>query len=258
MLRRASEITGFTIGASDGPIGAVTDLLFDDSVWLVRWFVVDTGRIVPGRKVLLPPLVLGHINHIGDQLSVRLTKQQVIDSPKTDFDEPVSRHMESNLYDYYGWTPYWSTGFYMGGYGYAGSMIAPPLQLGSIRRQREHTQDQPSPGDPHLRSVHEVSGYRIHARDGEIGHVVDFLIEDADWSVHYLVVDTKNWWPGKKALISPASIQNIDWSAELVNLDVDRKLVESSPVYDEKTMVDRAYESGFHAHYRGAVVGQES
>jgi len=258
MLRKASEITGFTIGASDGSIGAVTDLLFDDSTWLVRWFVVDTGHIVPGRKVLLPPLVLGHVNHIGDQLSVRLTKQQVMDSPDINSDEPVSRHMESNLYDYYGWTPYWSTGFYMGGYGYAGSMIAPPLPTGSILRQREHTQGQTSSGDPNLRSVHEVSRYRIHARDGGIGHVADFLIEDADWSVHYLVVDTKNWWPGRRVLVSPMSIREIDWSSELVNLDVNRKLIEDSPIYDEKTMVDRAYEYGFHAHYEDAVIKEKS
>jgi len=255
MLRKASEVTGFTIGASDG---AIIDLLFDDSTWLVRWFVVDTGHILPGRKVLLPPLVLGHVNHIGDQLSVRLTKQQVMDSPDTNSDEPVSRRMEANLYDYYGWTPYWSTGFYMGGYGYAGSMIAPPLPIGSTLRQRERTQAEPSSGDPNLRSFREVSRYSIEARDGGIGHVGDFLVEDVDWSIHYLVVDTKSWWPGKKVLISPMSIREIDWSAQLVKLDVTRKLIEDSPVYDEKTMVDRAYEHGFHAHYEGAGVKEKS
>ena len=62
-----------------------------------------------------------------------------------------------------------------------------------------------SDDDPHLRSVEAVTGYHIHASDGEIGHVEDFLVEDADWSIHYLVVDTKNWWPGKRILISPRS-----------------------------------------------------
>jgi hypothetical protein len=258
MLRRASEVNGFTIGASDGSMGAVSDLLFDDSTWLVRWFVVNTGHILPGRKVLLPPLALGHVNHIGDQLSVRLTKKQVMDSPDINTDQPVSRHMESNLYDYYGWTPHWSTGFYMGGYGYAGSMIAPRLPVGSVHREREHAQGQVSSGDPNLRSVHEVSRYHIHARDGEIGHVADFLIEDVDWSIHYLVVDTKNWWPGRKVLVSPNLILDIDWSDQLVTLSVNRKLIEDSPVYDEKTMLDRAYEHEFHAHYGGAEVKAES
>ena len=55
----------------------------------------------------------------------------------------------------------------------------------------------------HLRSVEAVTGYHIHASDGEIGYVEDFLLQDTDWSIHNLVVDTTNWWPGKKVLIAP-------------------------------------------------------
>ncbi len=57
-------------------------------------------------------------------------------------------------------------------------------------------------------------------------------MEDADWSIHYLVVDTKNWWPGKKVLISPRSAREIDWTDRLVNLNVDRQRVKDSPAYD--------------------------
>ena len=166
---------------------------------------------------------------IGHQLSVRLTKQQIKDSPAIDTDEPVSRVMEANLYDYYGWSPYWSTGFYMGGYGYAGGLFAP---RGPGFRYRDDEDARRLHGDRHLRSVHEVKGYHIHARDGEIGHVADFLLEDGDWSIHYLVVDPQNWWPGKKVLISPRSIDATDWSTRTVSLDVDRQKVKDSPAYD--------------------------
>ena len=94
-----------------------------------------------------------------------------------------------------------------------------------------------------------MTSYHIHASDGEIGHVEDFLVEDADWSIRYLVVDTKNWWPGKKVLISPRSVREIDWSARLVNLDVDRQKVKDSPTYNPSMSVDRAYERDFHSHY---------
>ena len=103
--------------------------------------------------------------------------------------------------------------------------------------------------DPHLRSIEAVTGYHIHASDGEIGHVEDFLVEDADWSIHYLVVDTKNWWPGKKVLISPRLAREIDWTDRLVNLDVDRQKVKDSPPYDASTTVDWAYENHFHNYY---------
>jgi hypothetical protein len=176
--------------------------------------------------------------------------QQVKDSPDIDTDRPVSRQMETHIYDYYDWNPYWGDGLYMGGYGYVGGVMAAAPALGSRQREIEeiaaaqHVDD-----DPHLRSIAAVTGYHIHASDGAIGHVEDFLLGDVDWSIRYLVVDTKNWWPGKRVLISPRSASDIDWQHQLVNLKVDRQKVKDSPVYDASTPVDRAFEDGFRRYY---------
>jgi hypothetical protein len=256
MLRNASSINGYSIAASDGTLGTVSDFLFDDANWLIRWMVVDTGNWLSGRKVLLPSFVLGHLDSSSEEFSVRLTTQQVKDSPDIDTDRPVSRQMEANVYDYYGWSPYWGTSLYMGGYGYIGApVIAPPSQ-DAIKRQAKLADAQRDRDDPRLRSIEAVTGYDIHATDGEIGHVEDFLVEDADWSIHYLVVDTKNWWPAKKVLISPRSARDIDWLGKLVNLDVNRQRVKDSPSYDASVTVDRAYEKHFHSYYGDANVRQ--
>jgi len=259
MLRNSSEIIGYTIGSSDGQLGKVTDVLFDDDTWLVRWLVIDTGSWLSGRKVLLPPSVLGHFSPIGHQFSVRLTMQQVKDSPGIDTDLPVSRQMEISTYNYYGWNPYWSTGLYMGGYGYGfgygGSAMGPLSSRESMRRDEDIAASQRSDDDPHLRSIEAITGYHIHASDGEIGHVDDFLVEDADWSIHYIVVDTRNWWPGRKVLVSPRSVREIDWTGSLVNLNVDRQSVKDSPGYDASTTVDRDYEKHFHSYYDGIRSG---
>ena len=248
MLWNASVIKGYAIEASDGDIGTVSDFLFDDASWLVRWLVVDTGNWLSGRKVLLPPSVLGRLYAKDRVFAVKLTKQQIKDSPEIDTDRPVSRQMETSVYDYYGWSPYWGTGFYMGGYGYMpGSGMASPY-LGARRHEQEIAEAQADHDDVHLRSVEAVTGYHIHASDGEIGHVEDFLVEDADWSIHYLVVDTKNWWPGKKVLISPRSALEIDWTDKLVNLKVDRQTVKDSPTYDPSAPADRAYERHFYTY----------
>jgi hypothetical protein len=77
-------------------------------------------------------------------------------------------------------------------------------------------------------------------------------VEDADWSLHYFVVDTKNWWPGKNVLISPRSVEEIDWARNLVKINIDRQRVKDSPAYDASKTVDRAYEKLLHKHY-GAV-----
>jgi len=252
MLRNTSQINGYAIHASDGAIGTINDFLFDDETWLVRWLVIDTGNWLPGRKVLLPSSALAHVNHIGCQFDIELTRQQVQDSPDADTERPVSRQQETNIYDYYCWAPYWGNGSYMDimGYGgFLGGSLAPDPTVESIKTQRKIEDDERSKVDPTLRSANEVIGYHIDASDGEVGHVEDLLIEHDDWSIHYLVVDTKNWWPGRQVLISPMSVRRIDWPERQVCLRADRQKIRDGPPYDASTVVDLAYEKSVHNHY---------
>jgi len=137
MLRNASAIKGYAITGSDGRIGSANDFLFDDVSWLVRWLVVDTGKWLTGRKVLLPPSVLGRLDPNGLEFSIRLTKKQIKDSPDIDTERPVSRQFEANIYDYYGWSPYWSTGDLVGGFGFGGGAMTALPTIGSPRRAED-------------------------------------------------------------------------------------------------------------------------
>lgn len=73
----------------------------------------------------------------------------------------VSRQIEADIYDYYGWQPYWGTDFLMGGYGY-GTGIGGAAAALAIREPRRRAEDiataQARDNDPHLRSVEAVSG----------------------------------------------------------------------------------------------------
>ncbi len=251
MLWNASKIKGYTVVATDGEIGTVSDLLFDDQSWHIRWLVVDAGTWFTDRRVLLPTSTLGHANAENETFSVKLTRQEVKDSPDVDTQRPVSRQAERDIYHYYGWSPYWGVGLYSGGYG--SGMTAPtPVMVpppDTSRVEAEAMEAQHRRDDPNLRSVDTVVGYYIKATDGDIGHIEDMLIEESDWSIHYLVIDTKNWWPGKKVLILPSSAQDINWDDKTVSVDVSRDKVKNSPVYDESTIVDRDYENQFGAYY---------
>ena len=252
MLWNASKIEGYTVAASDGDIGTVSDLLFDDQSWQIRWLVVDTGTWFTERKVLLPTSTLGHADVQAERFSVKLTRQQVKDSPDIDTHRPVSRQAESDIYGYYGWSPYWGGGLYAGGYGtgMTAPVLAPTPEMQQVHR--EAVEAQQGRDDPNLRSINAVEGYYIKATDGDIGHVEDMLVEESDWSIHYLVIDTKNWWPGKKVLISPRSAHDINWANKTVSLNVTRDKVKNSPEYDESTIVDRAYEDRFGTYYNDA------
>jgi hypothetical protein len=103
--------------------------------------------------------------------------------------------------------------------------------------------------DRHLRSTHEVSQYSIHARDGGIGHVEDFIIDDDTWRIRYLEVCTNNWWAGKKVLISPQWIERISVFHSEVFLSLSREEIKQSPEYTDEALVTRDYEDRLYKHY---------
>jgi len=103
--------------------------------------------------------------------------------------------------------------------------------------------------DPHLRSCDAVNGYHVQAKDGEIGHISGFLVDEATWAIRYLVVNTSNWWMGHEVLIAPPWISGVHWSDKTVSVDVSRDAVKASPLYDSKALLDREWERNLHKHY---------
>ncbi|MBB2971387.1 PRC-barrel domain-containing protein [Mesorhizobium sp. RMAD-H1] len=242
MLWNASNLTGYAIEATDGSIGSVVDFLFDDREWTIRWLVVDTGIWLSGRKVLLPPQAVATPEVPQRAIPANVTMQQVKDSPEIDTDAPVSRHHEGSLYGHYGWEPYWV------GYPPVGAGLAPIPQ--PVETTPPITgEDEADEGDPHLRSTGEVTGYYIRAKDGDIGHVEEFLIDSDNWTIRYIVVDTRNWWPGKKVLIAPRAVTSVDWAEETVDVELTRDQVKNAPEYDPTQAVSRLYEERYHGYY---------
>src|SRR5271167_91843 len=121
MLIAVSALKSFAISASDGKLGSVGDLLFDDRSWKIRWFVVDTGGWLSSRKVLVHPSAITHADASLLEIQARMTKAQIEASPDISTDEPVSRQAEARVFDYYGWDPFWGSGYLV-----AGAMAAPP------------------------------------------------------------------------------------------------------------------------------------
>jgi hypothetical protein len=251
MMLVGSALKGFAIEASDGKIGTVSDFLFDDKTWRIRWMVVDTGFWLTGRKTLVHPSAMGQPDYRRQEISVRLTKEQVKDSPDILSDAPVSRQMETNLCGYYGWDPLWGGGNYLGGYssGMGGAFEPPPYRLDSDLLEADRPDSSLCDGDAHLRSVTAVVGYHIQAADGPIGHVENFLVDGNTWGIRYLIIDTKNWWPGQHVLMSPYAVRGISWADRDVTLDVTRDKVKGSPAWDPAGMINRDYEERLHGYY---------
>ncbi len=246
MMQVILPLKGFAIEAKDGKMGTLSDFLFDDATWKVRWLVVDCGTWLTGRKVLIHPSVIARLDLQLEQFDVSLTKAQVEESPALAEDQPVSQQMENWLYTHHGWDPLWS-GPYLAAA--PGAMAAPPYFGAGLVGEALGADVGLQGADPHLRSVDEVTGYRIHAVDGEVGHIENLMIDDADWSIHYFVVDTRNWWVGKHVLMSPLAVKSIDWFDRHVELGISREQVKSSPPWDQLVAFNRDYATRLHSHY---------
>ena len=239
MLNKAKTLSGYKLHSLDGDIGEAEEFYFDDHHWTIRYLVANTGNWLAGRQVLISPYALAAVNTEKKYINIDLTKKQIDESPSLNTDKPISRQFEESYNNYYGWPMYWNGPYIWGTY---------PYIVRDSKMWRESSQSGKS-WDPHLRDTAEVSGYDIQALDGEIGHVEDFIIDDATWEIRYLVVDTQNWWPGKKVLVAPRWIERVSWEHSKVFVNLSCDAIKLAPEYSVEALLNREYETELHRHY---------
>jgi hypothetical protein len=239
MLNETKSLKSYKLNGLDGEIGKIKGFYFDDRYWTIRYLVADTGNWLTDRQVLISPYSLGTINKNARNIAINLTKKQIEGSPSLDSDKPVSQQFEEAYYGYYSWPMYWAGPEIWGAYPYIPHNNEKPPQ----------TTEGEKKWDPRLRSTIAVTGYAIQAVDGEIGHVDDFIVDDETWEIRYLVVDTGNWWPGKRLLVSPRWIKRINWNESNVYVNLSRTTIKRSPEYKEDAPLSREYEDELHRHY---------
>jgi sporulation protein YlmC with PRC-barrel domain len=245
MLRSLKELYGYDILALDGEIGEVHDFYFDDEEWTVRYMVVDTGPWILGRKVLIAPVSLGQPDWTEKKFPVNLTREQIEDSPDIDTEQPVSRQQQIALHEHFRWPIYW---------GFPATAAAAPSVYTGLRSESRADQAEAeqiaNETDSHLRRAKEVIGYHIEGRDGGLGKVDDFILDDENWIVRYLVLDTSSrLLEAKKVLIAPFWIQSISFADAQVDIDLTRQMIKGSPAFDPAMPINREYEEVIYDYH---------
>jgi hypothetical protein len=259
MLRSVQELHGCAIRATDGAIGHVKDIYFDDHNWVVRYFVVETGNWLSSRKVLISPIAIGKPDWAAKVLPASITKEQVKNSPDIDTDKPVSRQHEMQYLGYYGYPYYWGGGGLWGSAAYPGAMLTGVgydrsganylLEQAEDAREEAAEEQRLDNGDPYLRSSNALIRYFIEASDGGMGHAKALLVDEDTWAIRYLIVETSNWWGGHQVLIAVQWIEEINWSNATISVNLTREAVKAAPAYDSSLPLNREHEVDLYRHH---------
>lgn len=252
MLRSAKEIKGAHVHAEDGQIGTVEALYFSDESWQIRHFVVDAGSLLKNRDVLLSPGAVRVEDRTSRVLVLRsgLAREEIKNAPEAGTDPPVAvqqrnAHLAASPYPLTDESTVGPAGAPLDATTLdAVGWLSPGSGEGGGSPETGGPQ-----GDPHLRSTREVTGYRVRSRDGEIGHVEDFVVDTDAWVVRYVAVDTRNWLPGKKVLVAQPWVLGVSWEEAEISVDLDSIEVKEAPAWNSDTPVDRTLEEKLHAYY---------
>ena len=215
------QLYGSKLAALDGDMGHVKDFYFDDENWVVRYLVADTGSWLTGRLVLLTPHAFGTLDLADKTLHIKLLKKKIQDSPSIESHKPVSRQYEADYYTYYGWPTYWDGSAMWGIGGYP--VVLPPSKKEMEIQKKYHHRD-----DKHLRSMQAVTGYHIQSVDGEIGHVNSFMVDDKNWAIHELVIETGHWYSGKEILIPTSKVKKISYEEAKVFVSLTKEDIQQT------------------------------
>ncbi|MGH7384649.1 MAG: PRC-barrel domain-containing protein [Candidatus Rokuibacteriota bacterium] len=231
MLRSASEMCGWSIRTEDGEVGHVSDVYFDDRRWTIRHLVVDMSHWPVGRSVLMSPRSVNGVDPARRALRTSLSRSEVALGPDLDLARPVWRQHELELSHYYGFPSYAVT--VGASVGLAASAVAPKPVAGA---------------DPNLRSVRAVTGYFVHALDGDVGHVEDFLVDDS-WAIRHLLASVRNRWAIHRVLVPVGWIARVSWGARSVQVSLPVEAIRLAPTYDRAAGISPEHEARLRRYY---------
>ncbi|OZU87881.1 hypothetical protein CIL03_14350 [Virgibacillus indicus] len=229
MFYLTSDLKTYNIHASDGEMGKVKDLYFDDNKWAIRYAVIDTRKWLPGRRVLLSPSSFLTLNEADKFLEVKYDKETIRNSPSIPDESFITKDVENSLVGYYGWTKYWT-----------GNMLWGPNDYPMEEfKKHEDVQLRDAPVDSglnyDLRSEDETFGFKVHANDGKIGTVADMIYDDENWKLRYIIVQSSESMTEEQLyLFETEAIESADWFENDIYIKTTLEEVKLKKLYKEK------------------------
>lgn len=241
MLMSAKSYDGYTLLSKDGELGSVRDLFFDEASFTIRYLVVHTGLWPYRKHVLISPASVIESDPIKHRFVVNLSKEDIKKSPQADHTQPLSRHFEQRFHDHFNWPYYWLGPNIWGPVHTPGHLSAMDEE-GELRRVSTANLDseeeirnrlsQEGMERKNLYSTNEVNGYQVTTADREAGHIDDYIIQEENWKICYLVVDTARWMFGRTILVPTEKVDQIDALGQLMSINLSYEELSEAPDFD--------------------------
>ena len=209
MLRMISSLRGIDLHATDGHLGKVQDLFFEDRDWTVLYMSVDTAQWLPGRRVLVPPATFGEADWVERTINVMVTREEIETSPEIHLHESITREQEVAYFAHFGWACLWN-------------------------------------GE--LRGVDEIIGSSLVGQDEKPVGVVSDLVVDEVWIIRYVVVAVGDGLEERLTLIPVRLLAN-KWGSGGHSVLADSESLASAPQFDPRSAIQRDHEEDLHRHY---------
>lgn len=229
---KLNELIGSTVLATDGELGTVDDVLFDDRDWDIRYLVIRTGSWLTTHLVLIAPQAVQRVEHKDELVAVRLSREEIRQSLPADSVQTVASQQQQIL-DTYGLPLTWWGDPYPSGWGaypigIPTSTIDPETRM-TLEQDRQRRRDELAGQDVHLRSFTEIKDYNLRTPDDEFGHLEDLMVDEVGWHIRFLDIDTRNFFPSDHVLLEPGAVTDIDWQDRVVRVGLSKDQVLKAP-----------------------------
>lgn len=231
ILHAASRTCGCRVLATDGEVGRLKDLYFDDEKWTVRYLIVHTGSWLEGRQVLVSPYAVRFVDSPARMIVIDLTREKVAGSPTIETMLPISRQQETDFCMYFGYPMYWPGVTYW----HAGATPSPHRVCGrAVPAEVEPAGQSFRDRANHLHSARDTVGFQVGAEDASLGRVEDILFDERTWAIRHLLVGTRGWLPGGHVRIAPEWIRSLSWDDRCFVLGIGRATLRQSATRSRK------------------------
>lgn len=259
VLISLKELTKLEIYSLDGKAGRINDSLFDRKDWSVK-YIVDKTKVL-GKEIAISPEAITDIDWNNKKLFLKYSNEQIRQSPATNTKkllEPTRKafRQERIMIFHYDWVMNREDIInkeYAGAPEEAGSAVISDsgdyTKHNSAERARYVVQDDEH-GMPSLQSTEKSVGLKISTKSGALGCVEDFIVDDGDWLIQFMIIDTQKYLNGKRVLVVPEAISWISWKQKHISIDLEKEKLAGCPNFNmmlplvdaDKSMLFEQYE----------------